>query len=136
MDFTAIPIFQVMQEKLKYHASRQALLAQNVANVDTPGYMAQDLKAPDFGAMLARQASASSLTVTNPRHIQPGMAGGQGQQITRENSYELNPIGNNVTVEEEMMRVAENQSEYQKMLGIYKKSMDMFKIALGKSSGA
>lgn len=137
MDFGNIPLFQMMQQKLQYHGARQALLAKNVANLDTPGYRAQDMKSPDFEAMLSRQASAGSVATTNHMHIRPGMENGAaGKVILRGNTYELNPIGNNVVVEEEMMRVAENQSEYQKVLGIYRKSLEMFRIALGKAGGA
>lgn len=127
-----------MQQKMKYHAGRQAVLAQNVSNVDTPGYKAQDLVKPDFSAALTSHMSAKSMVTTNPMHMQPGGGGkgGSGKIAARENSYELNPIGNNVTIEEEMMRVAENQSEYQKVLGIYRKSIEMFRIALGKGGAA
>jgi flagellar basal-body rod protein FlgB len=137
MNFANIPLFNLMQEKMHYHSARQAELAQNVANVDTPGYLARDLKAPNFAAMAARAANAMHLAETNSRHMQPGDGKGRGAgaSIQRENTYELNPIGNNVVIEEEMMRVAENQSEYQKVLGIYRKSLDMFKIALGKAGG-
>ena len=137
MNFTNIPLFNLMQDKMQYHSAQQAVLAQNVANVDTPGYLARDLKAPNFAAMAARAANTMHLTETNPNHMQPGdgKSRGAGSSIQRENTYELNPIGNNVVIEEEMMRVAENQSEYQKVLGIYRKSIDMFKIALGKGGG-
>src|SRR5262245_23099598 len=105
-----------MQEKLKYHSARQATLAANVANVDTPDYRARDIKAPDFSAMLKSKNSAGSMTVTNPMHIKSGMGSdNSGKSIERENTYEMNPIGNNVVIEEEMMRVAENQAEYQKV---------------------
>jgi flagellar basal-body rod protein FlgB len=138
VDFTNIPLFNMMQQKMKYHASRQAVLAQNVANVDTPGYHARELQMPDFNAALTSHMSAKSMAKTNPMHMGPdgGSKSGFSKIKNRENTYELNPIGNNVVIEEEMMRVAENQSEYQKVLGIYRKSLDMFRIALGKGNGA
>ncbi|MDX2073557.1 MAG: flagellar basal body protein [Alphaproteobacteria bacterium] len=137
MDFTGIPLFNMMQSKLKYHAANQSVLARNVANADTPGYRAQAMAAPDFASMMGKTGSASSMSVTSPMHMRPGMGKGgmSGNIRNRENTYELNPIGNNVVIEEEVMRVAENQAEYQKTLGIYKKSMELFRIAIGKSSG-
>lgn len=137
MDFINIPLMSLMQQKLKYHAARQSVLAQNVANVDTPDYRARELKMPDFEAMMSTKASGSMMVTTNARHMQPGMGSGGGSSAAsdRENSYELNPVGNNVVIEEEVMRVSENQAEYQKMLAIYRKSLEMFKIALGKPSG-
>ncbi len=138
MDFLNIPLFQAMQSKLKYHSERQAVLAQNIANADTPDYLARDIQAPDFASMLAGARSSGAMAMTNNLHMQPGMGknGGSGTYQQRENTYELNPIGNNVVIEEEVMRVAENQSEYQKVLGIYRKSLEMFRIALGKQGAA
>jgi len=137
MDFVNIPLFEMMQQKMKYHASRQAVLAANVANVDTPGYHVKEMKSPDFKAIMSGHRSAGAMAVTNPLHMRPGGSNGGGSKIKdRENTYELNPNGNNVVMEEEVMRVAENQAEYQKVLSIYRKSIDMFKIALGKGAGA
>jgi len=138
MNFVDIPIFEMMQQKMRYHASRQAVLAQNVANADTPHYLVRDLKQPDFSSVLSSHSSAASMTRTNALHMGPGGSGkgGFGKAIDRETTYELNPNGNNVVIEEEVQRVAENQSEYQKMIGIYRKSIEMFKIALGKGQGA
>ena len=137
MDFVNIPLFNMMQQKMKYHSGRQAELALNVSNVDTPNYRARDIKAPDFAAMMAGNRSAGAMVRTNSMHMQPGMGknGALNASMERANTYEVNPIGNNVVIEEEVMRVAENQSEYQKVLGIYRKSLDMFKIALGKGGG-
>ncbi len=134
MNLLNIPLFEAMQQKMQYHSSRQAVLAQNVANADTPGYMAKDMDAPNFGAMLG---TGMIMATTNAKHMQPGMNGssGSGRIADRKNTYELNPIGNSVVLEEEVMRVAENQAEYQKTTSMYKKSLEMFRIALGKASG-
>lgn len=136
MDFTNIPLMNAMSQKLKYNAQRQNVLAQNIANVDTPAYKAMDIAAPDFKAMLAR-ASGGKMTVTNPMHIQPGMSKGGNLRISeRENTYETNPDGNNVVIEEETMKVAENQSDYQTVLSMYRKTIEMFRTALGRSGAA
>ncbi len=134
MNLLNIPLFEAMQQKMQYHSSRQAVLAQNVANADTPGYLAKEMTAPNFGAMLG---SSMKMATTNAKHMQAGNNGnsGSGKITPRANTYELNPIGNNVVLEEEVMRVAENQSEYQKTTSMYKKSLEMFKIALGKANG-
>ncbi len=137
MDFGQIPLFQLMKQKMDYHSAQQAVLAQNVANSDTPGYLAREIKAPDFAEMIKHRGMAQSLVTTDSKHIKTGLGNGGGANVSmRENTYELNPIGNNVVIEEEVMRVAENQAEYQKMLGIYRKTIEMFRIALGKAGGA
>lgn len=138
MNFINIPLFNIMQQKLKYHAAEQAVLAQNVANADTPGYLAQDITPPDFSDMVRSAGGRLAMTTTNAGHMTMGSnnKNGVGRISQRENTYELNPIGNNVVIEEETMKVAQNQAEYQKTLSIYRKSIEMFRIALGRGAGA
>ena len=141
MNFTGIPLFSAMKAKLGYISERQSLLAQNVANADTPNYRARDIKQPDFKMLAMRQQSGASqklpMHLTNEKHITGTK--NPGAQFTVENrplTYELNPNGNNVVLEEEMMRIAQNQAEYQKVLSVYKKTVDMFKTAIGRPGGA
>jgi len=132
-----------MKTKLSYMSERQSLLAQNVANADTPDYKAKDVKAPDFGKMLKTLNTSGGKTVqklqlatTSSGHLANGV-GPQSEfkTILRPNTDELNPNGNNVAIEEEMSKVAENQAEYQKVLSLYSKTIGMFKIAIGNPSG-
>ena len=143
MDFASIPIFNVMKAKLGYMSERQAVLAQNVANADTPRYRARDVTAPDFKTIAKTYSSASgklvpklSLLRTDAQHIQPQpKLSSPYQSFERPMTDELNPNGNNVVIEEEMAKVAENQAEYQKVLTLYGKTISLFKIAIGNSNG-
>ena len=130
-----LSLFQIMQSKLQYDGNRQAVLAQNIANVDTPGYKARELAAPDFNKIVANNGSLG-MAVTNSKHMAgtSDNSGAGGNIIKRKNTYELNPIGNNVVIEEELMHVAQNQADYQQTLGIYRKSLSLFNIALGKAN--
>ncbi|MDX2112211.1 MAG: flagellar basal body rod protein FlgB [Alphaproteobacteria bacterium] len=138
MNYTDLPLFQIMRGKLGHLSQRQAVLAQNIANADTPGYKAKDVKEQDFAAIASRMHQAASMPMakTNAGHLsgQP-VSVGSNKFIKRESTYEQNPNGNNVVIEEEMMRVAENQAEYQKVLNLYRKSVDMFRTALGRQGG-
>lgn len=136
MDFGSIPLFSVMKSKMAYMSQRQSILANNIANADTPGYQAEDIKAPNFKKVMATASGQLAMRTTNEKHL-TGMSvsGSSFQTIKRESTYERNPNGNNVSIEEEMSKVAENQAEYQKVLNIYRKSVDMFKTAIGKTSG-
>ncbi len=57
------------------------------------------------------------------------------KQEKRKNTYETSPTGNNVVIEEEMAKIAENQAEYQKVVSLYGKTISMFKNALGSNGG-
>lgn len=136
MDFNGIPLFAAMKAKLSYHSERQNVLAQNIANADTPDYRARDLAAPDFKRMVGAASHKLPLTVTNPQHVSLSSGAAAGfETIKRKSTYEQSPVGNNVAVEEEMMRIAENQSEYQKTLNLYRKTVTMFRTALGTGQG-
>lgn len=136
MSFLDTSLVQVMKAKLKFHSARQAQISQNVANVDTPGYRATDVAEPDFKKLVSAAGKSSAqnlpMRMTSKGHI-PGSG-----QITafkiekRDKTYDLNPDGNNVSIEDEMMRASENQAEYMKVLNLYRKTTDMFRTALGR----
>lgn len=137
MDVAAMPLFQVMKAKMGYLSARQATLAQNVSNVDTPGYRARDISEPDFKKMAASFSSARSgntgMMRTHPRHmIVAGMEVAHFSEVKRKQTDELNPNGNNVSIEEEMIRVADTQQEYQKVINLYGKTMDLIRTAIGR----
>lgn len=136
MNFTDIPLFGAMKAKLGYLSERQGVLAQNIANADTPDYQAKDVQLPDFKQHLSNSTQKLQLVSTNGKHFS-GMnaASGSSHIINRDSTYERSPTGNNVVIEEEMSKVAENQAEYQKVLNLYRKSIDMFKTAIGKTNG-
>lgn len=136
MNFATIPLFEAMNDKLGYISARQGVLAQNIANADTPNYQAKDIEAPDFKKSLANAGGGLPLAVTNSRHFAGNTSSSANFQLVKRNStYELNPSGNNVSIEEEMSKVAENQMEYQKLLNLYRKSVELFKTAIGKPNG-
>src|SRR5262249_21970299 len=61
MDTSQIPLFAMLRQRLGYLGERQRVIAQNVANTDTPGYAPRDLKAFTFSASL--QSQVGSLTM-------------------------------------------------------------------------
>jgi len=139
MDFSNITLFSLMKSKLEYLNERQNILAQNIANSNTPGYKARDVKEPDFKNMLrsAKNGSAQKLpmTVTDPNHM-TGMRSQEEFKIVKDKFTDAQtPDGNNVIIEEEMSKMAMNQADYQKVLGMYGKAITMFKTAIGNTSG-
>ena len=64
MDLSQVPLFAALSKRMAWLTERQSVLAQNVANGDTPGYVAQDLPAPDFSKYLANAPSSVALVAT------------------------------------------------------------------------
>src|SRR6187549_1006408 len=52
-----IPLFAMLKNRMGYLSERQKLIAQNVANGDTPDYQPRDMKAYSFKATLDQQSA-------------------------------------------------------------------------------
>ena len=75
MPISDIPILSMLRTRMQWQQARQQVLAQNIANADTPDYQAKDLAPLDF----RRELSAASLGLdrTNPNHIASATGGSQ-----------------------------------------------------------
>lgn len=139
MSFTDLPILGMLRNKMQWHQARQALIAENVANADMPGFRPRDLVEPGSisgpGGLTAPSASivgGDGLARTHSGHIGLVSADGPNPEAKRFKGFEIRPGGNGVNLEEEMMKAGENQSDYQMAASLYQKSLDALKIAVGK----
>jgi flagellar basal-body rod protein FlgB len=130
MLFADLPLVGMLKQRMSWHQERQSVLAQNVANADTPNYRARDLKEPSFGAMAQSAAAGVQLAATNPMHLGP--SGGRGQEPEKAKTYEITPEGNAVVLEEEVMRVSQNVMDYQMVSQLYSRGLGMLKTAIGR----
>jgi len=134
MEVDDIPLMAMLKDRMAWLSKRQDVLSQNVASADVPGYKPRDLKAVDFEQTLkaATGADASSLTVTDPHHIAASRTSG-GFQVEDGADVESSPSGNSVSLESQMIKVAETQAEFQAASNIYAKTIEMMKTAIGRS---
>lgn len=131
MDSKGIPILTALRTRMEWLSERQKLLSENIANSDTPGYKSRDLQPLDFRKILKRRAS-SELALTHPMHLKGGLDM-QNFKFTpqADNESEVNPSGNSVSIEEQMVKLGETQMEYETATGIYRKQSQILKLALG-----
>jgi flagellar basal-body rod protein FlgB len=127
MAITDLPLVSMLKSKLHWHQARQKVLAENVANANTPGFKPMDLKQPSFASALG---GSLSLDRTSPLHIGFGAAS-DSVENAKGARFETRPSGNAVSVEDEMLKVASNQSDYQLASSLYQKSLSMLKTAVG-----
>ena len=137
MAITDIPILSMLRTRLQWSQERQRVLAENVANADTPSYRARDLVPPKFEAPAA--GAAAPVTTVSLTRTANGHIAGIGQNASpfrAENAgdYEVRPTGNAVNLEQEMMKVAANQMDYQAVTALYTRSLSLIKTALGKNN--
>jgi flagellar basal-body rod protein FlgB len=140
MSDTKLGLFTAFEQQLRHLSRRQAVIAQNIANADTPGYRAREVAAPSFSQTLA-QRSGKAGNVATPRIEMPSAfshmgsrAGGQGTFENR-NSVETKPNGNTVSLESELAKQADIQLDYSTITNLYRKQMGLIRLALGKSRG-
>lgn len=134
MNLPAIPLLDMLRERMAWLNQRQNVLSQNVANADTPGYVARDMKPLDFQSLLDKSAmgSGSQLVVTDPRHITMTSDAVQSADEQASGEAATNPNGNSVSIEEEMMKVADTQAQYQAATNLYAKAIGMMRTAIDK----
>lgn len=131
MDLSNMTLFRMARQKMSWVGQRQTVLSQNIANANTPNYRSKELEAMNFDKELSRlepvrmRATAGnhlSGTVVPPKH--------RVEKDRLKDVYEVNPDGNSVVMEEQLMKVSDNQIQYQLAAGVYQKNMKMFHIAL------
>jgi flagellar basal-body rod protein FlgB len=126
-----LPLVAMLKTRMHWHQTRQKILAENVSNADTPGFQPRDLKAPAFvpagraaaGTLAMAQTAASHLAATSARAV---------EDPTGARRFETSPSGNAVNLEDEMLKVSQNQSDFQFAASLYQKSLQMLRIAAGK----
>jgi flagellar basal-body rod protein FlgB len=113
-----IAAFQLLQNALNVAQLRQRVYANNIANIDTPGYKREDVS---FESRLASAMnSQSGAQVFGVRHISLSSQSNPNWQsmlqvkprIIRDTSTIVSNNGNNVDVDAEMAKLAENQIRY------------------------
>ncbi len=122
-------ILRMAQAMANHAGQRQTLIAENIANADTPGYKARDLG--PFSQVFGQTPVALPLRATRAGHFTTADPGPIFHPTT-DNAAETSPNGNNVSLEREMTRAAQTRQEYDMAMGIYFKSLSILRASLGR----
>ncbi|MGR3805996.1 FlgB family protein [Marinibacterium profundimaris] len=134
--FSNLTVFKTAHAMAVHAGARQALIAQNVANADTPDYRPRDL--PSFAKTFDSQrgaANTGSATAGGMRATRPG----HGATLAAVNVADLQPLTedgadpnrNGVSLEEEMVRGAEVRKDHDRAIAIYRSAMTVLRMSLG-----
>ncbi|MGD1888490.1 MAG: flagellar basal body rod protein FlgB [Cohaesibacteraceae bacterium] len=129
-----LPFLSALRTQMNWHATRQSVLAENIANADTPGYQARDLQRVDHESRFSVGSPSSPGPVrTHVSHIagRPAVETGTFDN-RRQDTFEITPEGNSVVLEEEVMKMTSNQLDYQTVSTLYQKSLSMLRTAVGR----
>lgn len=132
MDYTDLPLLKMMTKKMSWLSRRTEVISQNVANADTPGYGARDLKPVSFAEIVRKQLRTEEMAPvrTDERHLVSLKPVMPFQSEAAPDRYESALDGNDVSIEQQLTKLGETHMDYQMTLNLYKKQMDMFRTAL------
>jgi flagellar basal-body rod protein FlgB len=129
MDPSKIGLFDVAEKRLTWMAQRQAVLAGNIANVNTPGYQARDVT--PFAQVLAGSGTLAPAQ-TQPSHL-PGTLPSGVASLTRQPAKARVLDGNAIALDEQLTKVADTETAQSLVTSIWKKYVGLFGLALGRS---
>jgi flagellar basal-body rod protein FlgB len=123
-------LFELISARTRWLAQREAVLARNVANADTPGYRPLDLRPAGFRDLLARRSAGGvELARTQPAHAAPGPA--PPARARRDQPFEVAPSGNGVVLDQQLQLLAETQLGFELATSLYRRQVGLLKTALG-----
>lgn len=125
--FEKLGILRTAQAMAIHAAERQTVLARNVANADTPGYRARDLK--PF-AEIYRPDDGGALRATRPGHFDAGASSSAPAATTALRPDAAQPNGNNVSLEQEIFAAADAKSQHDRALAIYRSALNVLRTSV------
>ncbi len=133
-----LALFKAMHAKMGYLSQRQDVIAQNIANANTPNYQPRDLGEVDFGRGLRKIIEAPrnqiDLASTTKGHI-PNQDGLRiADQKEQRQTYDVTLSGNAVVLEEQMVKAGRTKMDYDLMASLYRKQKEMLKMSMQKIS--
>ena len=130
MDPTSLPLFDLAEKRLAWTDRRQEVLAQNIANLNTPHWQAKDLRPFAQSLAQASQAGAPALARTEPGHL-AGTEDTAAQSLLVPEPSARQPDGNAVSLDDQLTKVADTATSQEIATTLYKKYLSMFSMALG-----
>lgn len=129
-----IGLLNAIGAKISYLSRRQEIVAQNIANADTPGYKPKDLTKVDFASLIGHGTPSDTLQMktTNGEHmLSGGMQPGTGKENNQKTTYEVAPAGNAVILEEQLVNANQTKMDYDLMINLYTKNINLLRTAIG-----
>lgn len=124
--FEKLAITRMAQSLAAHSGARMGVIAENVANADTPGFKAQDIS--DFASLWA--GGGVEMRKTRPSHLATLRT--TALRVQDSGGSEA-PNGNSVSLEKEMVKMAEARQGHEMALAIYRSTSEVVRASLGRS---
>jgi flagellar basal-body rod protein FlgB len=130
-----ISALAALRTRMQWHQERQRVLAENIANSDTPNFKPRDLVEPKFDAQGGNASVGATLAMMHTTSGQNLAGSGPASNFdqNRHAGFQTRPAGNAVNLEDQMLKVSANQMDYAAATSLYSKSLHLLKMAVGKA---
>jgi flagellar basal-body rod protein FlgB len=126
--FETLDLTKMANAMAQRAGARMGVIARNLANADTPDFKAMDL--PSFAETY--QDSGLAMRATQPQHF-GAAANADPQPIPRKAKGTDAPNGNTVSLEQEMVKMAEVRKDHEMALAIYRNTSEILRASLGRN---
>jgi flagellar basal-body rod protein FlgB len=122
-------VFGIHEQALLLHGQRLSVLANNLANADTPNFKARDI---DFAAVLSGAQGDTALPVvtTNAAHLSMSEGEVPDGELKYRNPYQASLDGNTVEMNVEQAAFSENNVRYQASLTFINNQISLMQFAI------
>jgi flagellar basal-body rod protein FlgB len=103
-----IYLFELASRHAEWLSTRQATIAGNIANADTPGFKAKDVE--PFTEVLEKTQLAMATTAS--RHLAMGATMTDATDVAEGHGWAVKESGNSVTLEAELLKSGEVDREF------------------------
>lgn len=126
---------EMLKSYLEVSAFRNKVLSQNVANINTPGYKADEVSMPEKYEDLSDGGKSTriAMKVTSYKHIS-GTNAPQSKLSSHKlkDPDEIKKNGNNVSMRQQMAKISQNKNDYNAAVKAYATSNALYSSVLGK----
>jgi flagellar basal-body rod protein FlgB len=103
-----IYLFDLSSQHAQWLSVRQAIVARNISNINTPGYKALDVVPFDS----AFKVELLSLATSNPAHIAQASLEPEGATLKESKAWDIVHSGNSVSLEQQLMKASDINSRF------------------------
>lgn len=126
MSDQGLALLNLASRRLDWLTHSQRVVAENVANADTPGYGARRTAA--FSEVLG-SAGPTGVSTTRARHI-PGLGGTPSVRVEDDpDAWDRSLDGNTVVLEQQTIRSGQIDAEYRLAASLYRKGHEFMRLA-------
>ncbi|GHD99300.1 hypothetical protein U879_09330 [Defluviimonas sp. 20V17] len=124
MNLDQISFFRLASDRLEWLSSRQKVIAENIANGDTPGYRARDVAPFESYVQAVSQATDSGAAAAEPFGSAVPVA-----TVDAPDSWSGDLSGNTVVLEQQTVKAGETAVQYRLAANLYRKANELLSLA-------